>query len=187
MKDKYSNEFSEQCLISCEGFGIVSKIMHKNSKKTYAIKKIALTKEELEKAFKELNIMNKLKSRYVVECIDFWIEENTLFEFLMKISSSSAINSSHRILDPKNTVLLHIQMEFCSKTLKEVIEDLLNELRENAQQIMKSSFYFICCELLTEILECFHYLHGRNIIHRDFKPVKSNRFSTKLHSYSLKK
>jgi hypothetical protein len=70
--------------------------------------------------------MNKLKSLYVVECIDFWIEENITFEVLMKTSSSSVISSSHRILDPKNAVLLHIQMEFCCKTLKEVIEDLLN-------------------------------------------------------------
>jgi alpha-tubulin suppressor-like RCC1 family protein len=33
LKDKYSNEFSEQILISSGGFGIVSKVMHKNSKK----------------------------------------------------------------------------------------------------------------------------------------------------------
>ncbi len=179
-RDKCVNEFSEQSLISCGNFGIVSKVMHKNSKKIYAIKRIALNKEELEnlralneeelkKAFKELNIMNKLKSRYVVECIDFWIEENTLkIEDFMESYSNSGISSSHRILDPKNTVLLHIQMEFCCQTLKQVIEDLIKELRE---QMNKSLCYFICCELLTEIIECVHYLHGRNIIHRDLKPA----------------
>jgi hypothetical protein len=70
--------------------------------------------------------MNKLKSRYVLECIEFWIEENTSSEVLMKISG---ISSSHPIRDPNKTVLLHIQMEFCCQTLKEVIEYLLNELR----------------------------------------------------------
>jgi serine/threonine protein kinase len=89
----------------------------------------------------------------------------------MKTHSTSSISSSHRILDPKNTVLLNIQMEFCCKTLKEIIEYLLNELPENAQQMNKSLCYFICCELLTEIIECVHYLHGRNIIHRDLKPA----------------
>jgi alpha-tubulin suppressor-like RCC1 family protein/tRNA A-37 threonylcarbamoyl transferase component Bud32 len=168
LKNKYVNEFSEQSSISFGSFSIVSKVMNKSSKKIYAIKKIALNKEELEKAIKELNLMKGLKSRYVVEYIDSWIDENS-FEF--KAQSSSDISSSHRILDPKNTVLLHIQMEFCSKTLKEVIEDLLKELRENAQQKMKSSCYFISCELLTEILECVNYLHGRNIIHRDLKPA----------------
>jgi serine/threonine protein kinase len=62
-------------------------------------------------------------------------------------------------------------MEFCCKTLEEVIEYLLNELRENAQQMIKSLCYFICCELLTEIIECVDYLHIRKIIHRDLKPA----------------
>jgi serine/threonine protein kinase len=62
-------------------------------------------------------------------------------------------------------------MEFCCKTLKEVIEYLLNELRKNAQQMIKSLCYFICCELLVELIECVNYLHVRNIIHRDLKPV----------------
>jgi serine/threonine protein kinase len=158
------NEFSEQSLISCGGFGIVSKVLNKNSNKIYAIKRIALNEKELETAFKELNLMKKLKSAFVVEYIDSWIEENSI-EF--KAQFSSDISSSHRILDPKNTVLLNIQMEFCCKTLKEVIEDFLNILRENAQQ---SLCYFICCELLAEIIECVNYLHVRNIIHRDLKP-----------------
>ncbi len=57
------NEFSEQSLISFGSFGIVFKVMHKNSKKIYAIKRMALNKKELEKAFKELNLLKKLKSR----------------------------------------------------------------------------------------------------------------------------
>jgi serine/threonine protein kinase len=161
------NEFSEESLISCGGFGIVSKVMNKNSKKIYAIKKIALNKEELEKAFKELNLMKRMKSRFVVEYIDSWIEEKST-EFITQLSSD--ISFSHRIRDPKKTVLLHIQMEFISHSLNDVIKQLSNELRENAQQIMKTLCYFICCELLTEIIECVDYLHGRNVIHRDFKP-----------------
>jgi hypothetical protein len=90
--------------------------------------------------------MKKLKSPFVVEYIDSWIEENSLkiedFSTLESYSSSG-ISSSHRILDPKNTVLLNIQMEFCCQTLKEIIEDLLNELRGNAQQMIKSLCYFI--------------------------------------------
>jgi hypothetical protein len=168
LQNKYVNEFYEQSLITFGNFGIVSKVMNKNSKKIYAIKKIALNKEELEKAIKELNLMKGLKSRYIVEYIDSWIDENS-FEFKAQLSSN--ISSSHRILDPKNLILLNIQMEFCCKTLKEVIEYLLNELRENAQQMTKTLCYFICCEFLTEIIECVHFLHIRNIIHGDLKPA----------------
>ncbi len=146
--------------------------MHKISKKVYAIKKIALNEEESEKAFKELNLMKGLKSRFVVKYIDSWIEENAMkFEDFKATHSASNISSSHPIFDSRKTVLLNIQMEFCCKTLKKVIEDLLNEFRENAQQMMKTLCYFICCELLTEIIECVHFLHVRNIIHRDLKPA----------------
>ncbi len=69
------NEFSEQSLISFGSFGFVSKVIHKYSKKIYAIKRIVLNKEESEKAFTELNLMKKLKSCYVVEHIDSWTEK----------------------------------------------------------------------------------------------------------------
>jgi serine/threonine-protein kinase len=36
---------------------------------------------------------------------------------------------------------------------------------------MKTLCYYISSELLTEIMECVNYLHGRNIIHRDLKPA----------------
>jgi hydroxymethylpyrimidine pyrophosphatase-like HAD family hydrolase len=168
LQDKYVKEFSEQYLISCGGFGIVSKVMHKNSKKIYAIKKIALNKEELNKAFTELNLMNGLKSPFVVEYIDSWIEENTSE---LKPQKSSKSSSSHPILDPKNNILLHIQMEFCCETLKEMMKQLSNELMENNSEMMKTLCYYICCELLSEIIECVHYLHERNIIYIDLKPT----------------
>jgi hypothetical protein len=168
LQNKYANEFSEQNLISCGGFGIVSKVVHKNSGKIYAIKTIALNNEELEKAFKELKLMKKLKSRFVVDYIDSWIEEKTS-EF--KPQSSSDISYSHPIFDPNKTVLLHIQMECCCESLNEVIKQLSNELMGNNSEIMKTLCYFICCELLTEIIECVDYLHRTKIIHRDLKPA----------------
>jgi hypothetical protein len=63
LQNKYVNEFTEQSLISSGGFGIVSKVMHKNSKKNYAIKRIALSEEESEKAFKELSQLFDAKLR----------------------------------------------------------------------------------------------------------------------------
>jgi hypothetical protein len=168
LKGKYVNEFSEPNLISCGGFGIVSKVMHKNSGKIYAIKTIALNNEELKKAFKKLKLMKELKSLFVVDHIDSWIEEKTS-EF--KPQSSSDISCSHPIFNPKNNVLLHIQMEFCCETLNEVMKQLSNELVENNSEMMKTLCYYISCELLIEIIECVHYLHERNVIHGDLKPT----------------
>jgi hypothetical protein len=172
LRDKYVNEFSEQSLISCGGFGIVSKVMNKNSKTIYAIKRIASNEKESEKAFKELNLMKGLKSRFVVEYIFSWIEKNVMkFEDFKGTHSTSDISSLHPIFDPQSNVLLHIQMEFCSQSLNKVIKQLSNELRENVSKTMKTLFYYICCELLIEIIECVNYLHERNIIHMNLKPT----------------
>jgi serine/threonine protein kinase len=161
-------------LISCGGFGIVSKVLHKNSNKIYAIKRIALSKEELNKAFEELNFMKGLKSPFVVEHIDSWIEKNSLkFEEYSEINSASKISLSHRVFDPRKPILLHIQMEFCSQTLKEVMKTLSQLFLENDSKVSKTWSYFISCELLIEIIECVDYLHRQNppIIHRDLKPA----------------
>jgi tRNA A-37 threonylcarbamoyl transferase component Bud32 len=171
-QNKYANEFSEQSLVSFGSFGFVSKVMNRNSRKIFAIKRIALSEKESEKTFKELNLMKGIKSRFVIEHIDSWIEENSLkIEDFMESHSASGISSSHPIFDPKNTVLLHIQMEFISQSLNDVIKQLSNELRENTSKTMKTLCYYISSELLTEIMECVNYLHGRNIIHRDLKPA----------------
>jgi serine/threonine protein kinase len=148
--------------------------MQKNSGKTYAIKRIALNKVELEKAFKELNLMKELKSCYVVEYIDSWTEINTLkFEKYSKTNSSSDKSLElHPVFDPRKPILLHIQMEFCSQTMKEFMQTLLQLFLENDSKITKKWSYFISCELLIEIIECVDYLHKQNppIIHRDLKP-----------------
>jgi serine/threonine protein kinase len=62
-------------------------------------------------------------------------------------------------------------MEFCCQTLNEVIIVLLNQIKQNGSQNMKTLCYYICCQLLNEIIECVDYLHGRKIIHRDLKPA----------------
>ncbi len=172
LQDKYVDEFSEQNLISFGSFGFVSKVKDKNSGKIYAIKKIALNKVESEKAFKELNLMKGLKSRYVVEHIDSWIENNTLkFEEYSGTDSSSDISLSHPVFDPRKPILLHIQMEFCNQTLTEVMKYLSKLFLVNGSKITQYFCYFISCELLTEIIDCVYYLHERNVIHRDLKPA----------------
>jgi serine/threonine protein kinase len=42
---------------------------------------------------------------------------------------------------------------------------------KNNSEMMKTLCYYICCELLSEIIECVHYLHERNRIHRDLNPA----------------
>jgi serine/threonine protein kinase len=146
--------------------------LQNNSKKINAVKRIALNEDKSEKTFKELKLMKELKSCYAVDYIDSWIEENAMkLEDFKATHSASDISLSHRVFDLRKPILLHIQMEFCSQTLSEVMKYLSNDFLENDSKIMKTLCYFISCELLTEIIECVNYLHERNVIHRDLKPA----------------
>jgi hypothetical protein len=171
-KDKYFKEFKEERLISAGSFGTVFKAIDRNESKIYAIKKIALTNCELEKKNREINIMKKLNSHYVVEYKSSWIENNYYLDQEFKNEAKDSIKYGNRLLDPKYPFLLHIQMEYCSATLKQVIEKDKTVKYENDRLLIDALRYCYLCELLVQILENVRFLHKQNpaVIHRDLKP-----------------
>jgi serine/threonine protein kinase len=166
--NKYENEFEEQCLIGCGTYSIVCKAINKIDRSYYAIKKIASNEEELKTVFKELELLSKCESDFVVKYITSWVQNNYMLSDFdnHRNSSNQTISWGHRILDPNRDILLHIQMEFCSKTLKDII-NLLNNF-ETSNVIN----FYISSELFIELCECINYLHKQKppIIHRDLKP-----------------
>jgi alpha-tubulin suppressor-like RCC1 family protein len=158
-KIKYKTIFNELCFISSGNFGIVCKVIDKNSGKTFAIKKVPLSESQKEIISKESKIIAKLRDFYVVQCFDVWIEENYYLN-----NDNSGLSSEHKLFDKQNTPLLHIQMELCFKTMKQIINEELNKLLNTPLG------YYISSELFIELLECVNYLHKQYIIHRDLKP-----------------
>ena len=95
---------------------------------------------------KELRIMAKIKSDYVVHYNHSWIENNET---------------------------LYIQMELCFNTLEAIMEQKLNDFKR-INELMNETEYFISSELFIEILEAVNYLHSLNpqIIQR----LKTNKY-----------
>ncbi|MCZ6918912.1 MAG: protein kinase, partial [Rickettsia endosymbiont of Ixodes persulcatus] len=99
-----------------------------------------------EKICKEVDLMVKINSEYVVNCINAWIENNNC---------------------------LCIQMELCSDDLKNIITSKAQAFGRQDSEPMNAIEYFISCQIFAELLECVQYLHESKppIIHRDLKPA----------------
>ncbi len=126
--EKFENDFFEHIIISCGSFGVVSKVSHKINGYDYAIKKIALNLSEIESVSRELQIMRRLQSRYVVEYTTSWIQDNYYVKEDFRNKSSQIIHYGHRVFDKEKTFSLHIQMELCVNTLEAIMIQIKNEL-----------------------------------------------------------
>ncbi|XP_054162121.1 uncharacterized protein LOC128960075 [Oppia nitens] len=126
-------------------FGQVFKVRQKSDNRPFAIKTILLedfSDETKQKALQEAQGLANVKSKYVVDYRNSWIEDNQLY----------------------------IQMEYCSTTLADLLQMRSNIFNRSSDQTMDSLEFYMSCELFKEVLECVHYIQHENIIHRDLKP-----------------
>jgi serine/threonine protein kinase len=119
--------------------------------------------------------MAELRSDYVVKLDSAWIEKNYINpnDYNKYKENNPSMSLGHVVFDPNKPLLLHIQMELCSKTIRDVIKQLNDELNQKDSEEMTPIGYYITSELFKEIVESVDYLHNKNppIIHRDLKPT----------------
>jgi serine/threonine protein kinase len=133
------------------GFGKVFKVKNLIDKKIYAIKEIKLKsnkkfKENFDLILNEIFYLNLCQNSQTVKFYHFWIE----FENFEK-------NFDLNFLSKKKKIRIYIQMEFCEKTLENLIFSLKNEPIKNRLKL---------CKNLTIALK---FIHSLGIIHRDLK------------------
>lgn len=172
---KYRNEFNEFGLIAFGNFGIVCEARDKKNDEVYAIKKIPMSENFIDLIFRELKIMAKLRSEYVVKLDSAWIERNYIKadDYKRYKQDNPSMSLGHVVFDPNRPLLLHVQMELCSNTLRDVIKQLNTALNQKESEEMTPIGYYIASEMFKEIVESVDYLHNKNppVIHRDLKPT----------------
>ncbi len=171
---KYAEKFTEIEIINDSDslvFGVFDKVGEK-----FVIKVIAINKLQMEnKAFREIEILKKLRnSNHVVQHISDWVEKN-YFEGKDDdfFEEKKIIQGSKKFKDYKQfPFLLHIQMEYCSTNLENVIKKIKIELNINESERLTPICYYIVSELCIELMLCVNFLHKQkpSIIHRDLKP-----------------
>ncbi len=102
-------------------------MINKSDGKVYAIKRITFNIREFETFSLEFKIISRINSKFMVKFFDYWLEIN----------------------DKKYS--LNIQMEFCSKTLSKI----MNEINPRKSLID----LYICGVIFIEIFESVNYLH----------------------------
>jgi serine/threonine protein kinase len=167
---KYNREFEEMNLIDFGNYGIVCKAMDRKSNAIFAIKKIPFNEGLSDSALKEIQFLQNLRSHLICRLESVWVENNYLNsdDYKTEENKNSILNSE--IFKSNKALLLHIQMEFCLMTLRDVTTKLNNELNRKRSEVMTPLGYYISSQLFEEILESVDYLHKQTVIHRDLKP-----------------
>ncbi len=164
--EHYSEHFQRIDLLGRGAFGSVFKVQIKEDSDYYgprrgeysALKRIELIrgvrKNEIIREYLNYKIMTTdyFRNEYLVEHFDAWFEEE--------------------IVSSQTRICLHIQMELCDKTLKDVIKEFDNDSHLKINETLTPVGYFIASQIFIQTLQGVNHLHTQNppLIHRDIKP-----------------
>jgi len=167
---EYEQNFKEIEVISTGSFGTIVKAVDNESNENFSIYKIPLSEDQRkEVSVVELKTVTTNKSEFLIEFHKLWIEEN-YGRRNYKIDQEFNSRPGHQDFYPNKLLILHIQMEPCFRTLKQVIQILDNELNRKPSEMMNICGYFVSSQLFIELLESVDYLHKQNIILKNLEP-----------------
>jgi hypothetical protein len=167
-KNEYEREFDELNVIGYGTFSIVFSIQRKSNGEKYALKRMPIKKEFIKNIQREVEFLSKSKTDVqVVKYYSSWTEENELWKKISKKHQN--VDNKHLFFTSKDPIL-NIQMEFCPKTLRDLIEEIKIDM-SRSEMMLNILDYSICSILFKNLLQCVDFLHKEQVIHRDLKPT----------------
>ncbi len=174
---RYRSDFIELEKLGRGGFGSVFKAYNKLDTNLYAIKKIPIKKLDDEKSnfyLNEVRNLSKLNHPNIVRYYNTWIEFS---------EDTNLIESDEE--DKANCIrpILHIQMELCSLSLSQYLED------RNYSGI-KTGDFGIERKIFRQILLGVKHIHSNDIVHRDLSPRNiflDENYNVKIGDFGLSK
>ena len=186
-ENRYINDYEEYKQLGRGGFGAVYACKNRLDGRKYAIKKIRLSsakhmEKQLHKVLREVKILARLDHKNIVRYFQAWIEsvdpessyeivygspknEDSYADEFSETTGATSYDASANASSPTKSLpteydlILYIQMQYCSQTLKEYINDSnrkvdLAEILGITQQIALGT----------------QHIHQSGLIHRDLKP-----------------
>ncbi|EPS68608.1 hypothetical protein M569_06160, partial [Genlisea aurea] len=166
----YLDDFEELQPLGHGGFGHVVLCKNKLDGRQYAVKKIRLNDQSAavnDRILREVATLSRLQHQHVVRYYQAWYERglfgcaaSTTWGSKTGMSSSVETRSSDQFAQQNmsESTYLYIQMEYCPKTLRQVLESYTNFDKDLAWHFFR------------QIVEGLAHIHGQGIIHRDLNP-----------------
>jgi serine/threonine protein kinase len=157
---RYKTEYTQLSLLGYGGYGKVYTVKNILDTNVYAIKKIPISKNnmnEVSQILSEIQILSNLSHRNIVRYYNSWIEP--ILEYDIDLDMLENNDIYELVTYDKPDFSFYIQMELCSNGN---LGTWLDQRKKVDSQIN--------CLILSQIIEGLEYLHSIEIIHRDLKP-----------------
>ncbi|KAF8361044.1 hypothetical protein PRIPAC_87967 [Pristionchus pacificus] len=156
---KFVKEFNYIRIRGKGGFGCVFEVTNKLDIFEYAVKRIAVSKNNLDENLKEVCIMATLDHPGIVRYNHTWLEEPPAgWQNCSDFDNLDGMQSYFNDDD----VFIYIQMKLYKNSLDEWLD--ANQTESSRDQSRIKSWF-------REIVTAVQYLHDNNIIHSDLKPA----------------
>jgi serine/threonine protein kinase len=163
-ENKFEYDFKKTLQINSGKKSEILKVVYEFTNKIDAVKRIPMMPERRLRAIEHLKTISSLRNDYFIQYKSVWFEN---YSSECKEKYKSVLET---FLKP-DFELLHIKMELCFKSLKDLRVQIQEELKAMTEYEKKLINYFISFEILVEILECLNYLHNQKLTHSNLKPT----------------